>query len=143
MRIILSLLILISVSNAEYIRDNLKQTVTDTQKNLMWQDNSNVGKITKNYKEALLYCKKMTFASFSDWVLPTQKELNSLVDKNKKHPAIKNIFKNIVSNAYCSSSYDKTKELYAKVVHFCNGHVYSYEKTNLSYVRCIRKIKIK
>ena len=39
-KIVLSLAVATSLLQAEYIRDNSKEVVTDTETNLMWQDNS-------------------------------------------------------------------------------------------------------
>lgn len=143
MKIFLFLALLMQIGNAEFIRDNFKNVVTDTQRDLMWQDNNDVKTVTKNYKEAFGHCKNLSLGSFSDWTLPSQDTLYLLVDKNKKHPAINRAFKNVLSNAYWTSSSDKKREVYASVVHFCNGQKYKYEKKNFCLVRCVRKIKTK
>ncbi|WP_299780920.1 DUF1566 domain-containing protein [uncultured Formosa sp.] len=62
-------------------------TVTDKATGLMWQQ-ADDGQ-TYNWKEALNYAKNSTLAGYSDWRLPNTKELQSIVDYNKKTiPAI-------------------------------------------------------
>ncbi|MDO6462212.1 DUF1566 domain-containing protein [Granulosicoccaceae sp. 1_MG-2023] len=96
-----------SIKGAElnYV-DNGDGTVTDRSTGLMWtQDDS--GK-RMNWVEALEYADKATIAGHDDWRLPNAKELQSLVDYEKKtFPAINTDFFNTslttfdsVENAY-------------------------------------------
>lgn len=73
--------------------DNGDGTVTDRSTGLMWtQDDS--GK-RMNWVEALEYADKATIAGHDDWRLPNAKELQSLVDYEKKtFPAINTDFFN-------------------------------------------------
>lgn len=73
--------------------DNNNGTVTDKATGLMWQkvDNGN----TYNWKESLQYAKNSQLANYKDWRVPNTKELQSIVDYDKKtFPAInENYFK--------------------------------------------------
>lgn len=61
--------------------DNGDGTITDNATGLMWmQDDS---KIDMNWKDALSYAENMEFAKYSDWRLPTIKELQSIIDYTK------------------------------------------------------------
>lgn len=71
--------------------DNNNGTVTDKATGLMWQkiDDGN----TYNWKEALQVAKISKIAGYEDWRLPNTKELQSIVDYDKKtFPAIDDKF---------------------------------------------------
>lgn len=57
------------------VEANLNTVIQDS---LMWQDNSESKSKTITYEDALLYCKDMELASFTDWRLPSLKELKEL-----------------------------------------------------------------
>ncbi len=72
--------------NMEYI-DNKDGTVTDKSTNLMWAKSDSGSRM--NWVEALEFAQNSTLAGYSDWRLPNAKELQSLVDYEKKElPAI-------------------------------------------------------
>ena len=58
--------------------DNGDGSISDLATGLMWQKTDD-GK-GRNWQEALAYAENMTLASYSDWRLPNQKELHSIVD---------------------------------------------------------------
>lgn len=67
--------------------DNNDGTITDKATGLMWQktDDGN----TYNWVEALTYAKNAAIADHTDWRVPNTKELQSIIDYNKKSfPAI-------------------------------------------------------
>lgn len=75
----------------EYV-DNGDDTVTDKSAALMWAKND-AGRM--NWVEALEFADKSKIAGYSDWRLPNSKELQSLVDYDKKtFPAINTDFFN-------------------------------------------------
>lgn len=55
--------------------DNGDGTITDTLTGLIWQQN--ISEIAMTWDQALYYCETMIFAGYSDWRLPTIKELLS------------------------------------------------------------------
>lgn len=77
---------------ARYVRGNTKYainefadngdgTVSDSATGLMWaQYDSGEG---LNWGQALAYCEHLNLSNYSDWRLPTIKELNSIVDYSK------------------------------------------------------------
>ncbi len=73
--------------------DNKDETITDKATGLMWQkvDDGN----TYNWIDALQIAKNSKIAGYADWRLPNTKELQSIVDYDKKTiPAIdENFFK--------------------------------------------------
>ncbi len=74
--------------------DNENGTVTDPMHNLIWQNNysdnkgyANNGAIPDlDQKSALKYCEDINLAGFTDWRLPTMRELASLVDYSIARP---------------------------------------------------------
>lgn len=77
--------------------DNGDGTITDTATGLMWQS-ADDGE-TRNWEESLSYAETLELASFTDWRLPSSKELQSIIDYEKlSFPAVDESFFTI-SNA--------------------------------------------
>jgi len=70
--------LLYSINN---FSDNLDGTVSDSATGLMWAERDS-GK-GLDWEEALAYSENFALAGYSDWRLPTIKELNSIVDYSK------------------------------------------------------------
>lgn len=58
--------------------DNGNGTITDQATGLMWMQNDNGEALS--WEEALPYAENFSFAGYSDWRLPSAKELQSIVD---------------------------------------------------------------
>jgi hypothetical protein len=118
--------------------DNSDGTVTDTSTGLMWQQagSSNI----KTWDQALSYCENSTLAGYTDWRLPTKKELLTIVDYSRYNPAINpTYFPDTVSSFYWSST------TYANGMHRAWGVHFNYgygdlilDKDNDNYVRAVR-----
>lgn len=126
-----------SVHANEFYRDDLKEVVIDKKRNLMWQDDMSVISAEKTYLGAKEYCENLDFADYKDWYLPTVSELQSIVKADNYPRAIFKIFKNVASDYYWSAS-EHTSE-YAWIVLFIYKDVVYYHKTDINYVRCVRK----
>jgi len=61
------------------------RTVLDTESGLMWAAKDNGGDI--NWENAKSYCENYRGGGYTDWRMPTQKELVGLYDANKSRPA--------------------------------------------------------
>lgn len=62
-------------------------TVSDTATGRVWQQADDG--VRREWKEALAYCEGLELAGYKDWYLPNSKELQSIVDYDKKgFPAI-------------------------------------------------------
>ena len=139
-----------------FTRNATDNTVTDNNLGLMWQDNTDVTTITKqwvtsanftsaNYNDtigntATTYCANLSIGVDNDWRLPTTTELMTITYKGTSNPAIHPAFVNAndIADIYwtsTSSTYDSSKAGY---VLFLNGHNYSDYKNTSKYVRCVR-----
>ena len=146
MKIYLILLINISlfagqVAQKNISRDSAKEVVIDSSTALMWEDDIKVKTLKKDWYDARLYCKNLSFAGFNDWHLPTIIQLRSIVDKSRYNPALKEGFINIVPSTYWSSSQAKNHAKSAISIYFKSGISYEYNMDDIRYVRCVRKHK--
>lgn len=117
-------------------KDNNDGTVSDISTGLMWQKGT-ADKMT--WEEALDYCVHLPLAGYTDWRLPTQKELRSLVDYSSYYPAINTaFFPTTVSNNYWSSTTDTVSPQFAWCERFTDGYDSKLIKIYECYVRAVR-----
>lgn len=129
--------------------------VTSTSTGKMWQDDAAAKSVTKpwldetNYvgrrfedssdpSTAASYCANLSLGGYSNWRLPTAKELMTLTDKSKTDNSIDDIFQNVSGGIYWSSTTLKYSPSKAWAVKFDFGVDRWEEKNELRYVRCIR-----
>jgi len=90
--------------------DNSNGTVTDNITGLMWEqktddDSSRDKDVTHTWLEALNYCEDLVLGNYSDWKLPTPKELERMVDTSTSSPAVDTTyFPNTNSDLYWTGS---------------------------------------
>ena len=143
---ILSLLLLVNIASADFIRDDSKEVVLDTSTNLIWQDNNDAKNITKTWEEAITYCENLDFAGYTNWHLPNFNELYYLADRSINNPALSDVFDNVRFSSYWSSTTfvsqtspdPATKTKSAWIVSFDGGYDHWYDKRYGKYVRCVR-----
>ncbi len=139
----------VSLWGAPYT-DNGNGTVTDSGKGLIWQKctagrgttlgNCSTGSATTyTWSNAITYCEGLTLGGRSDWRLPNINELRSIVDYTKStSPAIDSTaFPNTQSAGYWSSSTYSPITTKVWAVYFAFGEVFTVDKTDLYYVRCV------
>lgn len=112
--------------------------VIDIKKNLMWQDNQENVEFTENWTLSKEYCSSLTLNGYTDWKLPSIKELQSIVDISKKKPSINSEFKFVVPSSYWSKSQDLVNKNNAWYVGFKTGATFRDSKDYDCYIRCIR-----
>ncbi|MBP5434966.1 DUF1566 domain-containing protein [bacterium] len=114
-----------------------QKVVLDNNTGLMWQQT--IPTSTYTWANAVSYCENLEYAGYTDWRLPTPKELLTIVDNSKYNPAIDTTyFPNTPSSYFWSSSTFVYYTDAAWYVDFNYGYVYNDYKTNSYYVRCVR-----
>ena len=117
--------------------DNNDGTVSDTITGLMWQKAMPDFEMT--WAKALEYCENSTLANYSDWRLPTLKELISLVDYNRYDPTIDiSFFPNTAASHHWTSTTGGYSSCYAWLVDFYKGNEGNQTKSWDAYVRPVR-----
>ena len=132
--------------------DNDNGTVTDNNTSLMWQKQDD-GTTYNWYQASGTYdatynpgstdvCGSLVLGGYSDWRLPTKKELMSIVDYSIPSPGPTinaTYFPNTKSYYYWSSTTDAGYyPVFAWGVHFGNGSDFHFGKNMGFYVRCVR-----
>jgi len=124
----------------------------------MWQDDTNVQKkwlTDDNYNTcsndttsskcfdtsgdtAATYCADLSLGDYTDWRLPTDKELEGIIDYSRIKPTIDATFQNVTSSYYWSSTTNEGAKDKAWVIGFKYGKVNNYTKDHSYYIRCVR-----
>jgi len=113
---------------------------SDDKSGLVWQDDQSVSEKSYTYDEALAYCQNLKVDGFTDWRLPTLRELYTIVDLTVNRPALKRGFEIRDDGRYWTSTFfakDPKKE--AWYISFSYGESEPYKKSRLYHVRCVRK----
>ncbi len=122
-------------NNPKYAdNNNTEGVVIDPKTKLMWQDNLDAEENTLNWYDSIKYCNHLNLSNFQDWELPSR---DILVTSYKS----KEIFAFTSYSLYWSSSSYESNSSDAWSVLFDYGYAYSYIKTDLHYVRCVRGIR--
>jgi uncharacterized protein DUF1566/putative metal-binding protein len=127
--------------------DNGDGTVTDNNTGLMWQQEDD--NTLYNWYQAsgtagdteVDVCGELELAYYYDWRLPTEKELQLIVNYGTFNPAIDQAFFTgpIAWNYWSSITLaNPSYPSYAWYVNFNNGIVNDAEKSGIYYVRCVR-----
>ncbi|WP_372757337.1 DUF1566 domain-containing protein [Mariniflexile sp.] len=127
--------------------DNGNGTVTDNVTGLMWaQDQSTE---SKGWVEAATYCENLNLGGYTDWRMPTIKELWSIRDQSTGWPYLDTTYFNLVSkdggeqrdqhtwssNFYLVNTPESKKRL-AFIVNDWTGHIKALDGRR--YVRAVR-----
>jgi hypothetical protein len=115
--------------------DNSNGTVTDTSTGLMWQQVGSSG----TWEQALAYCEGLNLAGYTDWRLPTIKELLSLVDFSRYWPVINTTyFPGTVPSLYWASTFADYGTYNSSGYPFGGGGGYQWNQNGSYYVRAVR-----
>ena len=113
--------------------------MTDSLTGLEWTKDANAGGY-KTLQGALDYVKTVNTGGHSDWRLPNERELRSLVDYSKYSPALPqdHPFTNVESVPYWSSTSYAGSTGSARFVDMYDGNVFNTGKTYSYYVWLVR-----
>ncbi len=122
----------------ESYTDNGDGTVTDNVTGLMWQQA--VPSATYTWANAVAYCPTLNLAGHNDWRLPSQIELESIIDFGQLSPSINSTyFPSTPTDTYFwSSSLAAGLPSSAGIVYFLNGATNIFGMAGSEYVRCVR-----
>jgi hypothetical protein len=116
---------------------NGDRTVTDASTGLMWQQD--MPDNTMTWENALSTCETSNLADYTDWRLPTFRELRSLVDYSRFDPAINTTyFPDTAALIYWSSTTHAEYTDYAWYMDFYDGYDNYDSKSSDYYVRAVR-----
>ncbi len=121
--------------------DNSDQTVSDIITGLRWQKNDD--NTQRIWADAITYCDTLElggYTDYTDWRLPTKKELITIVDYGTTSRPVINqgFFPNTKILDYWSSTTYAGKPKTAWGVYFGSGMVDGDSKLKEKYVRCVR-----
>jgi hypothetical protein len=118
-----------------------KGVVVDRTTGLMWKRAIEEGEFTFDgaQQHAAAVNAGGGFAGHDDWRVPTIDELKSIVDPDRKDPAIHpEAFPGTRSRWFWTSTPYEPDPAYAWLVDFGNGITFAYNKTNTFQVRLVR-----
>ncbi len=123
-----------------YIRDNSKQIVLDSKKDLMWQDNTDAKNKKMTFSKAKEYCSSLELANYNDWRLPQITELVSVTTPYDKDVKIVPAFQNTKASIYWSSKVIQKRDPFVYLLNYSNARPYEEQlSTFANYnVRCVR-----
>ena len=92
---------------------------TDPTTGLMWARNGNIAEMRMDWKDAIEWIKKLEYAGYKDWRLPTKEEFSSFIEKNTTSKSRRNRYLNDgfynvqtgSSNYLTSSRYENRRDM--------------------------------
>lgn len=116
-----------------------EETYTDPETALMWQDSPENREHIHTWSEAKEYCEALQNDGYSDWWLPSEAELFTIVDTSRpRGRRIARGFVHFKGAPYWSSSTYAWNAPHAWVVDFAGGTSFTLEKRERRFVRCVR-----
>lgn len=112
--------------------------VVDNKQQLMWQDNEETSLYQENITIGKTYCENLILNSYTDWRIPTIKELQTILDVQEKKIAINKEFQYTKASRYWSSTPVFENKNSFWYVDFSTGEI-DYQTQNQKYsIRCVR-----
>lgn len=134
MRIIYTFLFLANILYADFITE--ENSVIDRENHLQWLMKSDISEDQRVWKSANSFCKSTTSLGYSDWRLPSVKELQTLVKIYQKSMQLKKLD----ASVYWSKEEDHEEyDVNAFEVYIANGHASSADKCDVERFICVRK----
>jgi len=114
------------------------EAVLDKETGLVWERDVSSG--TPHWYDAIVYCTSLTKGGRNGWHLPTIEQLASLLDMSVDSPKLPegHPFLGVLPHAYWSATTDASNGNLALSVGFNRGLVFSFDKTALRRVWCVR-----
>ena len=111
--------------------------VQDTKTGLIWEQSPDT--IHDVWKESVARCLAKTMGGRKGWRAPTVDELKSLIDSERRDPALPegHPFSNIKSEIYWSATPSSTDDIVAWQVSFFSGQAVTDQKSGTRRVWCV------
>jgi len=116
-----------------------QEVVIDNVTGLTWQRDDDG--IKRTWPQAMDYCENLALAGYSDWRLPTKKELQSIPNYSGFGPALDTAYfpySHMPDDCYWSATTRAFLALSAWKVCFWNSEVSMFIKSDANYVRAVR-----
>jgi hypothetical protein len=114
----------------------IENTVVDTKTSLNWSQS--LATSTFAWNDAVSYCSMLPLQG-GGWRLPSQNELQTLVDETRAHPSIDpTAFPSTPSDFFWTSSTVPSFPQYAWAISFDSGVTTLLTETQTAWVRCVR-----
>lgn len=132
--------------NPPLLIDFGKGVVVDWRNGFRWQKaggpamawGDSTGSCTINCVDARHYCAGLTLGGYTDWRLPTRRELAGILEPQQTGPTIDKAFSaDTVASHYWTADEDAKNTANAWTVNFGNGYSLAGAKSSLRNVRCI------
>jgi hypothetical protein len=144
-----------SKSGMEFEKDGLRfyrDVVVDTRSGLMWSRNFNIAGKKMDWSDAMkwaeggIFSKRLDYAGYSDWRLPTIEELKTFAERGGNNPSEwfkANGFSDVQADWYWSGTENgsyggRPFEGVALVFDMSSSNAYSNGKNNYEYVWPVR-----
>ncbi len=122
--------------------DNGNGTVTDNLTGLTWVKAPHAlpGNAAMKWSDAIDFCNALTYATRSDWRLPNERELRSLLDASQHSPALPagHPFTGVLNNNYWTSTTPPFNANEAWQILVSSGFMANLSKTSLYQVWPVR-----
>ncbi len=122
--------------NFETAGTNDEPTVKDKNANLEWQ--LNVSSSVYSFTDASLYCSNLVYAGYNDWTLPSDVQLNTIIDFGKADNALDSSFSTVPSATYWSSRQYVGDASVAFAFNLTFGDISGAIKTAVYKAMCVR-----
>lgn len=91
-------------SRGTFTRDDVNDIVTHVETGLQWQDNAVVDTNQYIWTGAVNYCNNLSLGGYTDWRLPSIKELESIIDYDPAHSPVDSAFQNGLTRGLWAST---------------------------------------
>lgn len=123
--------------------DNGDGTITDASTNLRWEQKPEDD--LKTWEDALAYCTNLNLGNYTDWRLPTIKELETLADYSRYYPALNVVYFDTQKLCWSATTYvyDPRQAWVVDFDYGKNNILFKNTGYNVRAVRNVRNFMVK
>lgn len=120
---------------------NAADVTLDSGTSLLWQDNKTVKNKVFTHVQAQKFCEGLILGEYSDFRLPTIRELHTIVDYRNYDPVILKGFMNPKSDDFWSSTPYKYRKSDFWIIDFKKGISEITSGRNYKSLRCVQHLQ--